>query len=112
MLDATNGAELARLVPGQLLAFSPDGRRLAIATPRDESSTFHLGVDGKLHLDTSKDKGGKLIIWDLARHRQILSVAAGFDNMLQDLVFSPDGRRVASAHRDGTIKVWDVSAAP
>jgi CubicO group peptidase (beta-lactamase class C family) len=110
MLDASKGTELARLVPGQLLAFSPDGRRLAIATPRDEWSTSRLRADGKWRLDTSKDRGGKLVIWDAIRNRQIRSIAAGFDNMVQDLVYSPDGCRVASAHRDGTIKVWDALA--
>jgi WD40 repeat protein len=109
LLDASSGTALARLIPGQYLAFNSDGQRLAIATPRDESVTVQLGADGKRHVVPRQDKGGKLSVWDLAQNREVCCIAAEFENRLMDLSFSPDGCRVATAHRDGTIKVWDVS---
>ncbi len=70
---------------GLALAFSPDGRRLA--------------VDGS---------GGVVRIYD-TRGRRLERELTGHTLEPVALAFSPDGRRLASAGYDKLIKIWDVS---
>ncbi|MFW6689972.1 DNA-binding protein [Streptomyces sp. MAR4 CNX-425] len=80
-----------------LMAFSPDGRRLAYALP------------GR--------RGGepeRVRVWDTGTGRtvRVLDVTAdpGGTGPLRSLVYGPGGRLVLSRTRDrGTLEVWDVS---
>jgi WD40 repeat protein len=48
----------------------------------------------------------------LKRLRQgIERVLVGHSNRVTSIAFSPDGRRLASASWDGTVKIWDVEAS-
>jgi WD40 repeat protein/ribosomal protein S27E len=71
--------------PISYLAFSPDGRLLASATP------------GETALVLDVDKG--------------TSVAAlrGHRARIRHVCFSPDGRQVATASVDKTVRVWDAA---
>src|SRR5262249_41913025 len=69
-----------------LLAFSPVGRRLALASDRRT-----------------------IKVYDAARWHEEF-VLRGHTADINFLAYSPDGRPLASASDDGTVKVWDTFA--
>jgi hypothetical protein len=96
LLDVGRQEVIGRL-PGQTgavtaLAFSRDGRRFAVAS----------GTSGA---------AGEVRIYDLTGGnlnpvaRQVIAAHA---DIVHDLVFSPDGKTLATAGYDRLIKIWDV----
>jgi WD40 repeat protein/serine/threonine protein kinase len=72
-------------IPGACLnlAFSPDGKRIAIGA-----------------------KEHTVVIWDVESGQE-LTTLRGHSGDVCTVAFSPDGRWVASAGEDSTVKVWD-----
>jgi WD40 repeat protein len=70
-------------------AFSPDGRRLAVAADRSHNKIYFFDVR----------TGAKLLC------------LRGHDSWVGGLAFSPDGTKLASGQWDSTALIWDVSAA-
>jgi WD40 repeat protein len=66
------------------VAFSADGRRLAVAA------------------------ADAVRRWDLAAARE-KQVLAGHASGVPCVAFSPDGRRLASGSKDGTVRLWDLA---
>ena len=69
---------------GYTLAFSPDGKTLAVGNRNYETRLFEV-------------KGGKLL-HTLPR------------KMTHGIAFSPDGSKLAAAYVDGQVAVWDVGS--
>jgi hypothetical protein len=69
----------------QAMAFSPDGRLLAVA--QDDDTLVH--------------------VWEVASGTERVRFT-GHKDAVQSVAFSPDGRLLASGSRDGTALVWDL----
>jgi WD40 repeat protein/tRNA A-37 threonylcarbamoyl transferase component Bud32 len=65
------------------VAFSPDGRRLAV------------GLDGAVH------------VWDWEKRQHLLELP-GHARKAISVAFSPDGRRLASGSWSGNVMIWDA----
>jgi WD40 repeat protein/tRNA A-37 threonylcarbamoyl transferase component Bud32/tetratricopeptide (TPR) repeat protein len=131
--DARSGRELLTIAGLELwaygLAFSPDGRRLAVGmgeVPRKTRLVILDAQTGKQLLDlvgheegihavafspcgrwlasTSTDQTAR--IWDAATGEQ-LQVLRGHRGNLGSVCFSPDSSRVVTTGNDRTVKVWD-----
>ena len=82
--------ESVGFAPGGVLAISPDGKRLARAC----------------WIKAEKVRGA-VTVWDTDTGLEARSLT-GHTGTVTSVAFSPDGKRLASASEDKTVKVWDA----
>jgi WD40 repeat protein len=46
-------------------------------------------------------------VWDAEKGQELLTLK-GHTGLLRSVCFSPDGKRIASASKDQTVKVWTL----
>ena len=111
------------------LAFSPDGKTLAYGHPngivlsditttgikergrisnhRGFGSVLTFSPDGKILLDPKPMRPKSLIqLWDVDTGND-LGTLSGHTESIETLVFSHDGKTLASSSWDGTVLLWD-----
>ncbi len=76
--------ELYQTLKGEVVAFSPDGSRMALISGNE---------DGTVHLSPVETDGRGSVI-----NTSVLAIAA-----------DPKGRWIATAHHGGTVRVWEVA---
>jgi WD40 repeat protein len=97
--DLSTGREICttdlREVSIWLLRFSPDGKQLAVAVTG--SSINGPGMPGEVRILDAESRG------------EVFPLLKGFSGGFSILSFSPNGKRLATGGKDGTVKVWDVA---
>ena len=81
--DTISGKELWRGEAGEAIAFSPDGRRLAMAHP------------------------GEVVVWEAATHKQVRKLR-GHPSLQSAIALSGDGCLLAEGAAGWPVRLWDV----
>jgi WD40 repeat protein len=116
---------------GDVAAFSPDGKRLAVTTGQPDDGTVRLydvgsgKQRGKLSTGRNAfvwdvafspdgaavaagDNDGTVVLWDAHTKKRVGEPLTGFDSRVDHVAFSPDGRTLAAASSAQKIRLWDA----
>jgi len=137
--DVETGEPIGEPFPGlaagvSAVAFSPDGRRLALAKgdtgegqcevevwdwraralvySTTEASLFvkALAFDPTGRFLASAESRSRVVrLWDATTGEEV-RIFQGHEGFIEDLAFTPNGEVLASCGQDNLVKLWDVSA--
>lgn len=88
-------------LPGNM-AFSPDGRTLAIPA--------HTNTEGITYIWTDKSQWGDVTLWDIAGQKP-RAILKGHKNLVASLAFNQDGTRLITGGADAMVIIWDTATA-
>jgi WD40 repeat protein len=110
-----------------VVAFSPDGQRVAVGFNYDLIGVWDVAGGPPVHvfdeplpsvfaLAFSPDRAllaaaganGSIVLWDLRTGKRDRQLAGYGSTTVNDVRFSPDGRRLVAAGADHTARVWQV----
>ena len=123
--DTNTGLQIGELSPGgQLVSFSPDGKKIIVSGSNDgivriwDAETFKLvGEPYKGGTVAIFSPDGKRIaigsyytikVLDAETGKPVLEDLQGNKMPVQSLAFSSDGKKIVSGSVDGTVRMWDV----
>jgi WD40 repeat protein len=93
-------------IDGAILLFSRTGRKLGEIPVEPSSSYADASPDGRLlAFNTLND----VVLWDLERDRQVTRFTA-HDDSISAIKFGRDSRRIVTASKDRTVKIWDADS--
>jgi WD40 repeat protein len=102
-MDMRSGAESLSL------AFSPDGKTLACAGAWNEGGVPKgITINLQKRVTITGKEGFFVLLWDVATGQEIRRFG-GLEASIRTLAFSPTGKTLAAAAKDGKIVLWQAA---
>jgi WD40 repeat protein len=102
--DAATGKRLRSFEGGKALAFTADSRYLATLAPTEK-----VGKRDAKGIFRWSEEGGQMRVWALPSGKELCSMKVPGADGVEEMAFRPGSKWVATAHSDGTVRVWDLS---